>query len=299
MMLSLISAEKTAGRLEGDWINRPDSLSGLAWINARSDSRTIREREVFVALSGSRTDGHDHLEEARLKGALFAVVQRPVTGSPLPQLLVRDTVLALRDMAALALAAHRSAGHRLVALTGSVGKTTTRELLRRGLMPEGGVCSSRGNENNEIGVPLTLLSWPGDYRYCVLEVGVRKPGDMDYLAPLLDSDVGIVTAIEPGHLENLGTVEAVWAEKSKLLKAVLPGGSLVLPGQVRRRFASDPLLGYPGRRIVAGSIGEGDEAPGTLVATLRVGTGMTLHVEEWDLDLPLSRPSAAPGPGVP
>lgn len=293
MTAPFISPEKTAEMLDGEWINRPDSLASLEWINARSDSRVIREGEVFVALPGTRTDGHDHLEEARMKGALFAVVQRPVSASSLPQLLVQDTVLALREMASLALDSHRSAGHRLVALTGSVGKTTTRELLRMGLMPEGGAHASLGNENNEIGVPLTLLSWPRDYGYCVLEVGVRKPGDMDYLARLLRSDVGIVTAIAPGHLENLGTIEAVWAEKSKLLWAVLPGGHLVVPDPVRQTFASDPLFGDPLREIVVGSLEGVSKGRGTISASLRTGSAMVLRVDQWGVEISLSRPSLA------
>ena len=293
MTAPFISPEKTAEMLDGEWINRPDSLASLEWINARSDSRVIREGEVFVALPGTRTDGHDHLEEARMKGALFAVVQRPVSDSSLPQFLVQDTVLALLEMASLALDSHRSAGHRLVALTGSVGKTTTRELLRMGLMPEGGAHASLGNENNEIGVPLTLLSWPRDYGYCVLEVGVRKPGDMDYLARLLRSDVGIVTAIAPGHLENLGTIEAVWAEKAKLLWAVLPGGHLVVPDAVRQAFASDPLFGDPLREIVVGSLEGVSKGRGTISASLRTGSAMVLRVDQWGVEIPLSRPSLA------
>ncbi len=293
MTTPAVSPEMTREALGGVWKESPGPPSKADWINARSDSRLIVEGDVFVAIPGARTDGHAHLEDARLKGAVFAVVQRPVPNSPLPQLVVADTVLALRGLATLALEAHRRMGHRLVTLTGSVGKTTTRELVRRGLVAEGGVHASQGNENNEIGVPLTLLSWPKERAHCVLEAGVRKTGDIDYLAPLLKADVGIVTAIAPGHLENLGSVESVWGEKSKLLREVLPGGTRVLPEPVRRSFGTDSLFGDHSRTLLLGSIGEEPTLPGTVVAHLRSAPGMILHVEEWGVDLPLSRPSLA------
>ncbi len=288
-----VSAEKTQRELGGVWKASPGSVSERLWINAKSDSRLIGRGDIFVAIPGGRTDGHEHLEEARQKGALFAVVSRPVQSSPLPQLLVQNTVLALRTLAVLALRAHREAGHRLVTLTGSVGKTTTRELVRRGLAAEGGCHASHANENNEIGVPLTLLSWPQGQRNCVLEAGVRKSGDIDYLSPLLSAEVGIITAIAPGHLEILGSVDSVWAEKSKLLREVVPGGVRVVPEPVRRLFGADSLFGDTTRILRTGSIGEGASLPGTVVAVLRGDPGMVLHVDEWGIDLPLSRPSLA------
>jgi UDP-N-acetylmuramoyl-tripeptide--D-alanyl-D-alanine ligase len=249
---------------------------------------------VFVALPGTRTDGHDYLEEVRKKGALLAVVTRPVPQSSLPQLLVSDPLLAIREMGRLALEAHREAGHRLVALTGSVGKTTTKELLRLALSPAGKTHGTRANENNEIGVPLTLLSWPADAPYCVLEAGVRKVGDMDYLAPLLRSDIGIVTAIGPGHLESLRTIEEVWAEKSKLLRCVVPGGTMVVPGPVKEMFPEDSDRLARGKNLVVATLREGGKESGPTVAWLDSSpSGFVLHMEEGRIRIPLSRPSRA------
>ncbi len=289
----VVGVDTLAECLGGTWVKGAGPATSQ-WINARTDSRAIRPGEIFVALSGSRTDGHDHLEDARAKGAACAIVRRIVSSSSLPQLLVPDPVLALREMARLALEAHRDAGHRLITVTGSVGKTTTRELLRLGLMPEGGAHASRGNENNEIGVPLTLLSWAPDQRYCVLEVGIRKSGDMDYLSSLLSADVGVITAIAPGHLESLGTLERVWEEKSKLLRYVLPGGILVMPDSVRKIFGADPLFRDRTKKVVTGSLNEDGAFPDSIVASVRPAPStLVLHVEEWGLDLPLSRPSMA------
>ena len=206
-MTPMVPASRLGETLGGRW-HVPLSGEGPSWINAGSDSRKIKAGHVFVALRGTRTDGHDHLPEAVRRGAVLAVVERAVPEARCPQIVVENTHDALRQMGALALEAHRTAGHRLIALTGSVGKTTTRELIRAGL-PPGESHGSAGNENNEIGVPLTLLSWPETARWCVLEAGIRQFGDMDVLAPLLASETGIVTSIAPVHLETLGTLHGV------------------------------------------------------------------------------------------
>ncbi len=246
-----------------------------------------------MALRGARSDGHDHLPEATSKGAVLAVVERPVLSVQIPQIVVSDTTVALKEMAVLALAAHRAAGHRLIALTGSVGKTTTRELLRAGL-PPGESHGSAGNENNEIGVPLTILSWSENCRWCVLEAGVRKPGDMDYLAPLLSSDIGIVTAIAPGHLENLGSVRDVWREKSKLLREVVEGGVRILPASVARGETMAMLLSDKSRHLKTVSL-DGDESAEFRGRLLESPGGLVLEVEKMELSLPLPWPSAAIG----
>lgn len=292
--------------LGGRWV--ADSVSPASrWLEARADSRMILPGEIFVALSGNRTDGHHHLEEARLRGARFGVVTRPVPGSSLPQVLVPDAMLALREMGRQALEAHRAAGHRMVALTGSVGKTTTKELLRLALSGTGKTHATQANENNELGVPLTILSWPPDAPFCVLEVGVRKPSDIDYLSPLLQAEVGIITAIGPGHLENLKTVQDVWAEKSKLLKCVLPGGTRIVAAKIVEVFSEDPLFRDRTRRLLVGRLLEegetflplsgGLEGGAVAIGRLESGnSGMTLCLDLPDakkLRLPLSRPSRA------
>lgn len=248
-----------------------------------------------MALPGERTDGHDHLEEARERGACLAVVSRPVPDSSLPQCLVSDTRKALLDLARPVLLAHRKAGHRLVALTGSAGKTTTKELIRvalgESLLPH----ATRANENNEIGVPLTLLSWPADSEVCVLEAGVRKSGDIDALAPLLESDVGIVTSIGPGHLEYLRTVEEVWAEKSKLLGRVVPKGVRIVPAPVREMFSDDPLFRTgPSRLLVADLDGVSEQRKGYVSGRIVSGpSGLTLELVKSGVSLLLPRPSRA------
>ena len=283
----------------GVWVQGTASAQTY-WLNARIDSRLIEKGEIFIALPGTKSDGHSFLEEARRRGALLAIVGRKVENSLLPQLIVADPMLALREMGRLALLAHRESGHRLVALTGSVGKTTTKELIKLALSSAGRIHATKANENNEIGVPLTLLSWPCDASYCVLEVGVRKASDIDYLAPLLRSDVGIVTAIGPGHLEHLRTIEEVWREKSKLLRCVVPGGTRIVPEPVRTMFPEDPIFsGGEADMLVVATLQDIGETPEKNVDARIDPTpsGFILRVfrekGKGDLCLSLSRPSVA------
>ncbi len=287
-----VSARTLCESLEGRW-HAPLPGEGPSWINAGTDSRKITPGQVFVALKGARSDGHDHLPEAVRRGAILAVVERAVEGAACPQLIVEDTLVALRQMGRLALEAHRKAGHRLIALTGSVGKTTTRELIRAGL-PPGESHGSAGNENNEIGVPLTLLSWPEAARWCVLEVGIRNFGDMDILAPLLESETGIVTAIAPVHLETLGTLKGVWKEKSKLLRAVVAGGCRIFPEEVRRNESKDPLFADGSRRLR--SVALDDDLNASVSGRFLIEEGqMVLAVRNPPVRLPLPWPSRALG----
>ena len=287
-----VSALQLLECLGGQWYSSAPK-GELFWINAGTDSRTMAPGSVFVALRGLRTDGHDHLAQAAQRGALLAVVERGSPDVNIPQIVVGDTLVALRKMGALVLAAHRKAGHRLISLTGSVGKTTTRELIRTGL-PPGESHGSSGNENNEIGVPLTLLSWPQSTRWCVLEVGIRNPGDMDILAPLLSADTGLVTAIAPVHLETLGSLEGVWKEKSKLLQAVVAGGCRIVPEEIRRTEGNDPLFSDPTRRLLGVSLDRFPEAD--VSGELVMGEGKAvLSLRRPPLRIPLPWPSRALG----
>ena len=291
-MTPMVSAQELCQALDGRWHAVPTG-EGPFWINAGTDSRKIESGHVFVALKGVRTDGHDHLPQAEGKGAVLAVVERAVPEARCPQIIVHDTHRALRQMGALALKAHRRAGHRLIALTGSVGKTTTRELIRAGL-PPGGSHGSAGNENNEIGVPLTLLSWPASTRWCVLEAGIRQFGDMDVLTPLLEADTGIVTSIAPVHLETLGTLSGVWREKSKLLRAVVAGGCRIFPEEVRAREDGDPLFADGSRRLR--SVALDSDRPADVSGVFLVEAGkMILSIPPLSLRLPLPWPSRALG----
>jgi len=185
------------------------------------DSRSIKKGEVFIAIKGERYDGHNFACEASEKSGSFVIVEKPVK---CPHLLVESTFEALKRLAAYNL---KKSGAFSIAVVGSVGKTTTKELLADFLSCKGGVCRSFANENNVIGVCKTLLNLKGDERFCVVEVGVSKPNEMDEIASFFKPDAVLFLNVGSVHLEYFGSVEGVFEEKAKI---VHKGAILVFNG---------------------------------------------------------------------
>ena len=188
------------------------------------DSRTIRPGELFVAIRGPKHDGHDHLAGAAAKGALAAIVSREEVG-PLPTgfalLLVPDTLAALQKMAR---------GYRLLlptriaCITGSSGKSSTKEMLAAVLGTIGPTHRTPGNFNNHFGVPLTLLGIGPEDRWAVVEIAMNTPGEIGPLAELAGPEAGLVTNIGWAHIEGMGSREATAQEKGALYRALPPTG---------------------------------------------------------------------------
>jgi len=177
-----------------------------------TDTRTLVAENLFFALSGPRFDGHDHLAEAQLRGAAAAIVSRAVV-TDLPFLRVADTRLALGQLA-------RSWRSRfslpVVGITGSNGKTTVKEMISSILAQRGAVLSTKGNLNNDIGVPLTLARLGEEYQSAVIEMGANHLGEIAYLSALVRPTVGIVTNAGPAHLEGFGSLDGVAQGKGEL-----------------------------------------------------------------------------------
>ena len=196
------------------------------------DTRTLKAGDLFVALPGERVDGHDFVALAAERGAVAALVTRPVD-APIAQVVVDDTQLALGDLAS-AVRAQRDV--RVVGITGSNGKTTVKTLTASILSRHGRTHVNAGNFNNELGMPLTLLAMPEDTRYAVLEMGAGKPGDIAYLAAIARPDIGLVNSIAPAHLERMGTIEGVAETKGALYQA-LPVDGVAIINADDERFA--------------------------------------------------------------
>ncbi len=243
----------------GNWSGPP--ISGKALLTgASTDSRTVEPASLFIALRGDRFDGHEFVEEAFSRGAVMALVERPLPVES-PLLVVPDTKKALQGVARAVVSRRFSEGKRLVTLSGTAGKTTTRELIRLALGgDENNIHSNRMNFNNEIGVPKTLWEWPVSAAFAVLEVGIRKPGDMDFLGSVLKADVAVLTSIGAGHLETLGTVQGVWSEKARLFAYLKPGGIAVMPLDLLARFKEAPIFREEGRRFFFTSLSLPDAA---------------------------------------
>ncbi len=230
MKLTLAEAAALAGgQLLAPAGERSRLLSGVV-----CDSRQAAPGELFAAIPGRRADGHDFVVEAASRGAAAALVQRLPGGEgrtsalpPLPLILVEDTVAALGRLAA---GWRRRLDPVVVAVTGSVGKTTTKDLTAAVLARRFPLLRSQGNLNTEVGVPLTLLRLEEYHRVAVVEMAMRGPGQIAYLAALARPRVGILTVIGEAHLELLGSREAIARAKGELLEALPPGGFAVLNG---------------------------------------------------------------------
>ncbi len=194
------------------------------------DTRTLQPGDLFVALRGDHGDGHDHVADALARGAAGAMVQRDLPGTTL---LVHDTLEALWALGRYARA--RFTG-RAVAITGSVGKTTTKEMLRVVLEAAGPTHAAQASYNNQWGVPLTLARLPLGAQFLVAEVGTNHPGEIAPLSKLVRPDVAVITAVAAAHIGHFGSLDAIADEKSAIGEGLRPGGIAVVP-------ADSPALG--------------------------------------------------------
>ena len=190
------------------------------------DSRNLRTRQIFVALKTASRDGHAFIREAWESGAAAALVENVAKHVPMPQLRVPDTLRALHTIAAQH---RRSFNGPLVAITGSCGKTSTKDLLRR-LLGNATTHATQGNYNNHLGVPLTLLSIdPKKHRTSIIEIGMNAPGEIAPLTNLTVPQIGIVTGIAPVHLQGLGSLERIADEKAEMLHRLPRKGNALFP----------------------------------------------------------------------
>ena len=209
-------AQATGGRLVG----ADRVVDAIA-----TDTRALPGGDaLFIALSGDRFDGHDHVRAAIDGGCVAALVARELDVDA-PQVVVADTALAL---AAFAGAVQRLRDTRVLAITGSNGKTSVKTLLLSILDQVGGAYANPGNRNNEIGLPLAVLAAPDDARFAVYEMGAGKPGDIAYLTAIARPDVSLVNNIAPAHLERMGSLQGVAETKGAIHDALPADGVAVV-----------------------------------------------------------------------
>ena len=190
-----------------------------------TDSRQVRAGEVFVALPGERWDGHEFIPQALAQGAVAAIVhQREIFSPDRPLLLVPDTLRAYQTLAAWW---RRRFAIPVIAVTGSAGKTTTKELIAAVLSTQGPVLKTAANENNDIGVPKTLLQLSRAYDYVVLEMGMRGRGEIARLAQMAQPTVGVITTVGTAHIGRLGSREAIAQAKCELFAHLDPQGTAI------------------------------------------------------------------------
>jgi UDP-N-acetylmuramoyl-tripeptide--D-alanyl-D-alanine ligase len=237
----------------------PADVSGIS-----IDSRSVAKGEAFFAIQGDNRDGHEFVEAALNGGAGVAVIARGKQSkfsSDAPLLAVDDVLEGLRDLARAA----RARSHaKVIGVTGSVGKTGTKEALRLALTADGETHASAASYNNHWGVPLSLSRCPASAKYAVFEIGMNHAGEIAPLTKLVRPHVAIVTAIEPVHLEYFGSLEKIADAKAEIFAGVEPGGAAVLNrdnGQYARLVAAAKAAGVA--RVV--SFGEHAKADARLI----------------------------------
>jgi UDP-N-acetylmuramoyl-tripeptide--D-alanyl-D-alanine ligase len=233
-------ARAVSGDLRIAGADTPDTVVGGA---VDTDSRLILPGDIFVAKPGEVTDGHLFVDAAVEAGAALAIVERPVAAG-VSQIVVPDVVTALADLAREVVARVRADGDlRVVGITGSNGKTTTKNLLARILEPEGETVAPRASFNNEVGAPLTMLRVTRTTRFLVSEFGASGPGEIARLAGIVDPDIGIVLMVGMAHAGGFGGIEATLAAKSELVRAIRSGGLAVLNADDPRVASMESIAG--------------------------------------------------------
>ncbi|WP_409048568.1 UDP-N-acetylmuramoyl-tripeptide--D-alanyl-D-alanine ligase [Microbacterium sp. HA-8] len=276
-MIALTLAEiarVTGGELQAAGPHTPETIVDGT---VDTDSRGITPGGIFAAKPGAETDGHLFVDAAVEGGAVLAIVERPVAAS-ISQVIVPSVVAALADLARHVVARVRDAGSlTVVGVTGSNGKTTTKNMLARILVDEGETVWPVASFNNEVGAPLTMLRVTPTTRYLVCEFGASAPGEIARLAGLVTPDIGIVLMVGMAHAGGFGGIEATVAAKSELVSAVRPGGTAVLNADDPRVAGMAGIARDRGLEVVWFGRGASAQVRADDVRVDAAGTSCTVH----------------------
>ena len=281
--MSLWSAKEaalaTGGSASGDWV-----ASGVS-----IDTRTLQPGDLFVALKAER-DGHDFVAQALEKGAAAALVSRVPEGvsQDAPLLVVKDV---LEGLEALGMAARARTKARVVAVTGSVGKTSTKEMLRDALSGQGKTHVAEASYNNHWGVPLTLARMPVETEFAVIEIGMNHPGEIAPLTRMTRPHVAIVTTVAPAHLEAFESIDGIAREKAAIFEGLEVGGTAI----INRDVETYPILEQIAQENAATVITFGENQDADYRALRVELTDTITRIEMQALDTPLLMKIAAPG----
>lgn len=250
-----------------------ESATEITGIN--TDSRTIKAGEIFVALEGDTFDGHAFVEKAHQCGSVAAIVRHIPSGMealPIPLLQVKNTLTAYQ---AIAHWWRHQLDLPVIAVTGSVGKTTTKELISAVLALNGKVLKTQANYNNEVGVPKTLLQLNQTHHYAVVEMGMRGPGEIAELTNIATPDIAVITNVGTAHIGRLGSEEAIARAKCELIDHLSPQGTAILNAD-NALLVSTARTIWNGRTITYGLNGKSD-IQGTLLDNGRLQvTGLSV-----------------------
>lgn len=215
-----------AQQIEGQLLldNEPSAQAELSIKGVSTDTRTIAQGDIFIALVGPNFNGHDYLNAASQKGAIAAIVSQH-TNTKLPTIKVDDTRIALGLLGA---AVKKAVNPKTIGITGSSGKTTVKEMVNAILSQRGKVLATKGNFNNDIGVPLTLLELKQEHDFAVIEMGANHQGEIEYTCQLVQPDVATIINAAPAHIEGFGSLFGVARAKSEIIKGLAPDAVAIL-----------------------------------------------------------------------
>jgi UDP-N-acetylmuramoyl-tripeptide--D-alanyl-D-alanine ligase len=288
--VSALWTSDEVARALGAVVTAPFEANGVTF-----DSRAVGKGDLFFALKGETTDGHGFVPEAMKRGAAAAVVSRDVENAGGTLIRVPDTMKALEG---LGRAARRRSKARIASVTGSVGKTSTKDALRAMLSPQAPTSASAASFNNHVGVPISLARLPREARYGVFEIGMNHPGEIEPLARQVEAHVGVVTNVGPAHIGFMGSEEAIADEKACLFAGMAQGAVAVLnrdgkhyerlAGHVRR-FGVSRIVGF-GRgetaeaRLVSCSLQDSGSDVVALIHGRRIEYRLGAAGEHWVLN---------------
>ena len=275
MMLSQV-IRALDGKLLGD---------DVGFESVSTDTRTLQQGDLFVALQGPHFDAHKFIDQAKLNGAVGAMVSRKIK-TDLPLLLVADTRMGLGRLAATWRSDYDIP---VIGVTGSNGKTTVKEMLAAILGQMGAVLSTRGNLNNEVGVPLTLLRLEKKHRYAVIEMGANGPGEINYLSSLVKPQVALITNAAPAHLEGFGDISGVARAKGEIFNNLADGGTAIINADDSRVGLWRVMVGKH-RCISFGIHNTADLSASEISVNPQLGYSFKMHTPGGSIDIHLGLP---------
>lgn len=241
-------AESCGGKFVGN-----DSDKNIEITSVERDSRQIKDGSLFLAIKGERVDGHDYIEKCFAAGAVCAVCEKPPVNAEKPYILVDSTLEAVKKIAK---AYRQKFDIPVVGVSGSVGKTSTKEMLYAVLSQKFKTHKTQGNLNNELGVPLTLLSMPEDTQAAVIEMGISDFGEMTRLSEMVQPTICVLTIIGCCHLENLGDRDGVLKAKTEMFKNAAENAEYILNGDDDKLYSVAEVNGK--KPIYFGFAGDND-----------------------------------------
>lgn len=236
-----MTLENIAAACEGTFVG-DESLLKKEITGAVTDSRKVHNGELFIPIKGAHVDGHDFIPQVFAQGAAAVLSERTFDDAAGPYILVGSTTEAMKKIAAFY---RTQLSCKVVGITGSVGKTSTKEMIASVLEQRYRVLKTQGNFNNEIGLPLTIFQIRAKHEVAVLEMGISDFGEMHRLAAMAQPDVGVITNIGLCHLENLGTRDGILQAKTELFAHLQPDGTVILNGDDDKLATKKEVCGKP------------------------------------------------------